>query len=226
MGDDDEGQVEGALQRHQLELRVAAQFLVERRHRLVEQENARTLDERARQRDALALAAGQFMRLAAAQAFKPDHRQHVGNAGGDFAPAQAVLFQTEGNVGFDGKMREERVTLKHHVDRPPIRRHRRKIDAVEQDVADIRPLEARDQPQQRGLAAARRAEQSEEFAFINVERKLIDHGLTAEALGQCLDAQQRTQTGIGPRRKISFRAGDLSTLRCEVGILAGLFNAI
>jgi hypothetical protein len=31
--------------------------------------------------------------------------------------------------------------------------------------------------------------------------------------------------GIGPRRKISFRAGDQSTLRCESGFVAELFNA-
>src|SRR5262249_57778875 len=102
---------------------------------------------------------------------------------------------------------------------------RRKIDSVEQNMADVRPLKAGNQPQKRGLAAARWAKQSEEFALIYVERKLIDHGLMAEALGQCLNAQQRTQTRIGPRPKISFPAGDLSTLRCEVGFLAGLFNA-
>ena len=38
VGDDDEGQAEPALQLHQLELRFAAQLLVERRQRLVEQQ--------------------------------------------------------------------------------------------------------------------------------------------------------------------------------------------
>ena len=64
VGDDDEGEAEPALQLHQFELRLAAQLLVERRHRLVEQQYARAFDERARQRDALALAARQLLRLA------------------------------------------------------------------------------------------------------------------------------------------------------------------
>ena len=53
------------LQLHQLELGLLAQLPVERRQRLVEQQHARPLDQRARQRHALALAAGKLMRLAA-----------------------------------------------------------------------------------------------------------------------------------------------------------------
>ncbi len=57
--------------------------------------------------------------------------------------------------------------------------------------------------------AAGRPEQREKFTLKNVERELIDNGDIAEALGHRFDAQQRTQIGVGPRRKISFRAGDL-----------------
>ena len=57
VGDDNEGEPEPALQIHQLELRRATEFFIERGHRLVEQQHARPLDQRARQRDALALAA-------------------------------------------------------------------------------------------------------------------------------------------------------------------------
>ena len=71
VGDDHEGEAEPLLQLHQLELRLLAQLLVERRERLVEQQHARTLDQRARERDALALAAGELVRLARA---KPSSR--------------------------------------------------------------------------------------------------------------------------------------------------------
>jgi hypothetical protein len=93
-------------------------------------------------------------------------------------------------------------------------------------VAGIRLFKTGDQTQQRGLAAAGRSEQREELAFIDVERQLIDDGGVAEALGQRLDAQQRTQIRIGPRRKISFRAGDLRTLRWAVGMLADYLTQI
>ena len=64
VGDDDEGGAEPLLQLHQLELRLVAQLLVERGERLVEQQHLRPLGERARERDALALAAGELVRLA------------------------------------------------------------------------------------------------------------------------------------------------------------------
>jgi hypothetical protein len=82
----------------------------------------------------------------------------------------------------------------------------------------VRPLETGDHAQQCGLAAARWTEQGEEFAFINVERQMIDDHGAAVALAQGLDAQQRTQVRIGPRREISFRSGDLLTLRGKTGI--------
>ena len=61
-------------------------------------------------------------------------------------------------------MREQRIALEHHIDRTPMRRHRREIDAVEQDAAGARPLEAGDQSQQRGLAAAGGSEQRKKLA--------------------------------------------------------------
>ena len=150
---------------HQLELGLAAQLLVERGERLVEQQHARPLDQRARERDALALAAGELMRLAPLEAFEPHERQHLGNARGDLLLRQAVLLQPEGDIARDGEMRKQRVALEHHVDRPPVRRHAGQILAVEQDAARVRRLEAGEHAQQRGLAAAGRPEQREELAL-------------------------------------------------------------
>ena len=62
--DHDEGDAQALLDVEQLELRVLAQLLVERGQRLVEQQQLRPLHQRARQRDALALAAGELVRLA------------------------------------------------------------------------------------------------------------------------------------------------------------------
>ena len=87
VGDDDEGHAESALQPHQFELRLVAQLLVERRHRLVEQQHARPLGERARERDALALAAGQLMRLAGAETVELHQRQHLLDAPVDLCAA-------------------------------------------------------------------------------------------------------------------------------------------
>ena len=60
---------------------------------------------------------------------------------------------------------------------------RRRDLAVEHDAARGRRLEARKHAQQRGLAAARGAEQREEFALVDVERQIVDRDDLAEALG-------------------------------------------
>ena len=68
-------------------------LLVERRQRLVEQQHVRALGERAGQRHALALAAGELMRLARAEAVELDQRQHLVDARGDLVLRQAVLLE-------------------------------------------------------------------------------------------------------------------------------------
>ena len=68
VGDDDEGDADLVLQALQLHLHGAAQLLVERAERLVEQQQTRPLDQRARQRDALLLAAGELLGLAVGKA--------------------------------------------------------------------------------------------------------------------------------------------------------------
>ncbi len=74
-------------------LRLAAQLLVERGHRLVEQQHARALDQRARERHALALAAGELVDAAAGVALQLRELQHLVDALGDVAPAQAFLVR-------------------------------------------------------------------------------------------------------------------------------------
>ena len=189
------------LQFHQFELGLAAQLLVERRHGFVEQQHARPLDQGARQRHALALAARQFVRLAAAKIFELHQRQHVGDALCDPRLGETFLLEAEGHIVLDIEMREQRVALEHHVDRPPMRRHLRQIDTVEQDAAGIRPFEAGDQAEQSGLAAAGRTKQGKKLALVDIERQLVDRGVTAELLAQAFDAQQRRGRRIGPRRK-------------------------
>ena len=65
VGDEEEGDAQLALQRLQLGLHLLAQLQVERAQRLVEQQHLRLVDQRARQRHALALAARQLRRPAA-----------------------------------------------------------------------------------------------------------------------------------------------------------------
>ncbi len=209
VGHDHEGQAEPLLEMHQLELGLAAQLLVERGERLVEQQHARTLDQRARQRHPLALAAGQLVRLARGETFELDQRQHLGDARRDLGLGQSILLEPERDIALDGQVRKQRVALEHHVDRPPIGRHRRDIVPVEQDAARIRRLEAGEQAQQRGLAAARGAEQREEFALENVERHGVDRGRAGEPFAHALEPHQRPRRRVAPGRESSARSDAL-----------------
>ena len=83
VGDDDEGHAEPPLQLHQFELGAFAQLLVERGQRLVEQQHLRAARQRARQRHALFLAAGELIGLSLLQALELDQRDHLGDAGID-----------------------------------------------------------------------------------------------------------------------------------------------
>jgi hypothetical protein len=65
VGDEDEGDAE-PLQRLQLLLHLLAQLQVERAQRLVQQQHLGLVDQRARQRHALALAARKLPGLAVA----------------------------------------------------------------------------------------------------------------------------------------------------------------
>jgi len=180
-----------ALQFHQLELGLGAQFLVERGHRLVEQQHARALDQRARQRHPLALAAGKLVDAPLAIALQAHQRQHLRDPLGELSFACLLLAQTEGDVSLHAEVGKQRIALEHHVDRPAVRRHGDDVLAVEQDAAFARRLETGEHAQERGFAAAGGAEQREEFALLDVEREGFDRHHLAEALADRLEAHQR-----------------------------------
>src|SRR5262249_47961661 len=115
---------------------------------------------------------------------------------------QTVLLEPEGDIALDREVRKQRIALKHHVDRPPVRRHARQVDAVEQHTAFLGRLEARQQPQQCALAAAGRAEESKELALIDVERQVVDRGYAAKPFADSLEAYQWPRSGIRPGREI------------------------
>src|SRR5690606_37843698 len=99
--------------------------------------------------------------------------------------------QAEGDVALHRHVRKQRVTLEHHVDRPPMRRVAGDVAALEQNTAFVRRLESGDDAQKRTLAAAGRSKQREEFAAPDLQRHAVDGGGLAEALAYIVDSQQR-----------------------------------
>ena len=72
VGDVDEGDADLLLDPLQLELQALAELQVERPERLVEQQHLREVDDRAGERDALLLAAGELVGLAVRLVGEPD----------------------------------------------------------------------------------------------------------------------------------------------------------
>ena len=119
--------------------------------------------------DALALAARELRRTPLREVLEPDDRHDLLHAAPELGPADALRLEAVADVALDAHVREERVALEHHVHGPLVRRHPEQVSAIDLDATRLGRLEARDGAQQRGLAAARRAEQREELVVGDVE---------------------------------------------------------
>ena len=140
--DHDEGGADAFLDVDQLELGAFAQPLVERAERFIQQQQLGLLCQRARQSHALALAAGQLVRLALPQLRHLHQFQHLLHSIADFAGGHAILLEAEGDVLRHAHVREQRIALEHHVHRALVRRQFGDVDAVDQHAAAIRVFES------------------------------------------------------------------------------------
>jgi hypothetical protein len=144
----------------------AAQLLaharVERAERLVEQQHARLHRERTRERDALALAAGELIRHASREPIELDESQKLEHAALDLGlrgPLAARLHaDPERDVLEHVHVAEQRVVLEHEPDAALARGPVRDVLVAEPHAARLGELEPRDDPEQRGLARSGRAE--------------------------------------------------------------------
>ena len=142
----------------QLDLHLLAQLLVERRERLVQQQDARLEHDRARQRHALPLAAGELVELRARQAPELDQLERAVRRGPSIsARGDAPQLKRKGDVLCHAHVREQRVVLEHHADVALVGRRRATTSRRRTDAAAVGPDEARQHHQQRGLAASPRA---------------------------------------------------------------------
>ncbi|RMU44412.1 hypothetical protein ALP29_201819 [Pseudomonas syringae pv. avii] len=130
------------------------------------------------------------MRLALGVLAHLHQLEHFGHTGFDFRLGELVLLEAEGDVVGHGHVREQRIGLKHHVDRTFVRRHVGDVDAVEVDTPLGRALETGQHAQQRGLAGARAAKQSEDFALVDLQGHIVHRNRLVELLGDPIDPDQ------------------------------------
>ena len=144
--------------------RRGAQFGVEVGERLVEQERGRLAHQRARQRDTLALAAGELTRPPVEKMPNAEQLRRPLDLLFDLGVGNALRPQRKGDVLAHGVMRIEAVALKHHRHAAGARRNIVDDVAADHEVAARLLLKPADDAQKRRLAAARRAEQHHELA--------------------------------------------------------------
>ena len=154
-----------AVQRGKLLARRDAQLRIEVGERLVEQEDLGVANDRPADRDPLALAAREGLRLAVEIVGQPQHLGGAADALVDLAPAEAHVLESESHVLVHAHVRVERIGLEHHGKPAVGGRNVRDALAVDQDVAAADLLEAGDDAQQRGLAAAGGADEHHELAI-------------------------------------------------------------
>ena len=112
-------------------LHLPAKLGVERAERLVEENEPRLADDGAGKRDALLLAAAELRRVAPAKSLERDELQRSGDAPADFRLADPANLEAVTDIRLDRHVREEGVVLEDGVEGPPVDRHRRDVDPVE-----------------------------------------------------------------------------------------------
>ncbi len=154
---------------------------VESRERLVQQQHPGLASKRSRERDALALAAGQVSRMRASEVRDPNALQQVG----------AVALTGEADVSGDREMREQPVVLRQVPDAPSLRAEVDAQDGIEPDLTTKRDtstlwaLEPGDGSQQRGLTRPGRPDDGDRLGAeaqrrANVERSPCEDDVDVE----------------------------------------------
>ena len=172
---------------------AGAGLLVERRERLVHQDQARVLRQPARDRDPLAHAARQLVRIVLGEVAQAHELEQRGAALAPRGARDPAQVERELDVGERGLPRQQGRVLEHHADLVGHgRRNRLTVDA---GLAAGRPDQARQDLQQRGLAAAARSDQGDELPFGDRERdvgeRLDRRAAGAEFLAQFVDFDDR-----------------------------------
>ena len=164
----DEDRAGGRKQLRQFLAQFLAQLVVEVGERLVEQHEAGILDDGARKRRALLLAARQIER----RALQIGRQLHQFGRLADFAVDRCCILagnaHRRGDVLIDRHRRIVDELLVDHGDRAILHAHAGHVFSVKGDGAGRRLVEAGHQPHQRRLAGQRRAEQ-------HVERPPLQH---------------------------------------------------
>ncbi len=131
-------------------------------------------DDRAAHRDALALAARELAGLALEVRLEAEQLRDLARALLALGLRHLRDAQRERDVRGDGEVRIERVVLEDHRDVALLRRQVGDVAVADEDRAGVDLLEPGEHAQRRRLARARRADEDEELAVLDLEVERVD----------------------------------------------------
>ncbi len=179
--DEDGGDVQIVVQADQPFAEFLPDFGVHRAERFVEQQDVRLGGEGAGDGHALALPAGELVRMPLFQALEAEKFEQFLDTRFAIFALPVFDFQAEGDVIEDGHALEEGVVLEHEPDVALLHGHIVDLLAMDEDVAFGGRFQTGDHAQNGGLAAAAGAEQRHEFAVFDFKIDLADGGDVAKA---------------------------------------------
>ena len=195
--DHDRGHAQRALQAADFTAQLDALNSVQRRQRLVQQQQPRLGGQRTRQRNALLLPARQLRRVLGLAARQAHQGKKLVNAFGHRAARHLAIDEAIGHVLSHVQVREKRVGLEHDAVVALCRRQAGDVAPGQFDAAGGLHLQPRDDAQQCGLAAAAGAQEADEFALRDVEVDALQRAEAAEVLA---DAGQPQVRSLRPHR--------------------------
>ena len=160
--------------------------------------------QRARQRDALLLAAGELVRIAVAVDAEADELEHLVGPSPPRRGVHPAQTQPVGDVVAGRHVREQAVGLEDHAHVAVVRRHLGDVLAVDEDPTGVGDVEPGERAQRRGLAAARRAQQRDQLTGRHLQVEPVE-GVDRPVVSLQVRASARTRRA-GPRRVVT--AGD------------------
>ena len=199
----------------QLRAHRHAERRVEVRERLVEEQQRGLANERTRERDPLALAARELVRAPCEEVDAPHELGCGPNAPFGLARRHVANRQPEADVLLDRQVWEERVALEDHRDVSATGPPARHVALAEQDPSGARLLQPGDQPEERRLAAARRADHGEQLALGDLEierRECLDF-----AVALCETLETESAQGVSPRANSGRVARSSRSATSEAG---------
>lgn len=127
------------------------------------------------------------MRIPVLEALQTGQLHQLGDTVTDDSLTGFLHFQAKGDILEHRHMLEQRIILEDEADLTLLRRKMVHRPAVEDNLAAIRRLKARQHPQDGGFATAAWAEQPDQMAFGNAEMDILHRMKIAKMLIESTD---------------------------------------